>query len=187
MTRGVTQHVLQSLKTFLRDYDDPLLTQEDGATLEEPSPASSARSSVNSSPLSPLSEWPVALAVEQELARMTHEEYLSLSSEKWTQRLQKHNVVLADVLSSVDRAALLRNIYIYFMKRKSAHVETKTPKVHSKNSPCYMRSVSFSSRCSTPTLSQAQSPRASYQAAYPHQLTLLPKDEAEALFNSLSF
>ena len=97
----------------------------------------SARSSVSSSPLSPLSEWPEALAVEQELARMTHEEYLSLSSEKWTQRLQKNNVVLADVLSSVDRAALLRNIYIYFMKSqhvfmKSQHVETRVLKVHSK-------------------------------------------------------
>ena len=68
----------------------------------------SARSSVSSSPLSPLSERPEALAVEQEVARMTHEEYLSLSPEEWIQRLQKHNVVLAaDVLSSVDRAALL--------------------------------------------------------------------------------
>ena len=78
------------------------------------------------SPLSPLSERPEALAVEQEVARMTHEEYLSLSSEEWTQRLQKNTVVLADVLSSVDRAALLRNIYIYFMK--SQHVERKVPK-----------------------------------------------------------
>ena len=65
--------------------------------------------------------------MEYELARMMHEEYLSLSPEEWTQRLQKHNVVLADVLSSVDRAALLRNIYIYFMK--SQHVERRAPKV----------------------------------------------------------
>ena len=86
----------------------------------------SARSSVSSSPLSPLSERPEALAVEQEVARITHEEYLSLSPEEWIQRLQKHNVVLAaDVLSFVDRAALLRNIYIYFMK--SQRVETKVP------------------------------------------------------------
>ena len=69
--------------------------------------------------------------MEQELAHMTHEEYLSLSPEEWTQRLQKNNVVLAaDVLSSVDRAALLRNIYIYFMK--SQHVERRVPKRVSK-------------------------------------------------------
>ena len=67
--------------------------------------------------------------MEYELARMMHEEYLSLSPEEWTQRLQKNNVVLADVLSSVDRAALLRNIYIYFMK--SQHVERGVSKVPS--------------------------------------------------------
>ena len=101
----------------------------------------SARSSVSSSPLFPLSERPEALAVEQELARMMYEEYLSLSSEEWTQRLQtqrlqKHNVVLADVLSSVDRATLLRNIYIYFMK--SPHVERRAPKVPTAISAQYL-------------------------------------------------
>ena len=64
--------------------------------------------------------------MEQEVARMTHEEYLSLSPEEWTQRLQKNDVVLADVLSSVDRAALLRNIYIYFMKSQRVE-KTKVP------------------------------------------------------------
>ena len=80
----------------------------------------SARSSVSSSPLFPLSERPEVLAVEQELARMTHEEYLSLSPEEWTQRLQKNTVVLADVLSSVDRAALLGDVPFFGRNRSSS-------------------------------------------------------------------
>ena len=78
-----TKYYSQSLKTFLRNYNDPLLAQEDGATLKEPSPASFSRSASHIE-FSPRKEkYQRRIDPKVRKLKQLKEQYFALSQDQW--------------------------------------------------------------------------------------------------------
>ena len=124
ITPATTQHYLQSLKTFLRNYDDPpsptLLAQEDGATLEEPSPASFSRSAshIDFSPRN--EEYQRRIDRVRELKQLK-EQYFALSQDQWIAKMSALTGADSQSLISSSPRDLLQDLTHFFQQRETSY------------------------------------------------------------------
>ena len=125
ITPDNTRHLLRSLKTFLRHYNDPLLTQEDGATLKEPSPASFSRSA-SYIELSPHNEeYQRRIDRVRELKQLK-EQYLALSQDQWIAKMSALTGAGSQSLISSSPRDLLQDLSHFFQKETSHQYSART-------------------------------------------------------------
>ena len=114
-----TKYYSQSLKTFLRDYDDPLLAQEDGATLKEPSPASFSRSAsyIDFSPRSEEHQQRIDPKVRE--LKQLKEQYFALSQDQWIAKMSALTDAGSQSLISSSPRDLLQDLTHFFQNETS--------------------------------------------------------------------